>query len=211
VKAPQQERSAAKVRALLAAARHLLQERPEEALTTRSVAAVAGVPVASLYRHFTDIDDLLDVVVHEHADAASAAVDAALALPSARASIGGAYEAVLEAHLELYAARPELTRIWRSAQLAARQAAVEAASDAALATRVAQHLVAHGIAPTWATTPAGARVLAIRTEAHWNAAGTLLGAALHAPPEAQAGLLADLRATVALLAERLPATPSAAS
>lgn len=203
MKAPQQERSAAKVQALLAAARTILHEHPETPLTTRSVALAAHVPVSSLYRYFADIDDLLDVVVREHAEAARDAVDAALA--TAPATIEGTYLAVLDAHLELYERRPELTRIWRSKQLADRQAEVEADSDAALARLVAAHLVGLGLVEVGA---GGARVaLDRRTEAHWNAAGVLLGAALHAPETERPALLDDLRTTVTILAAQLERRP----
>jgi AcrR family transcriptional regulator len=198
VRAPQQERSAARVATLVATARRLVQEQPDQPLTTRSVAAAAGVPIPTLYRYFADIDELLDVLVHEHADASADALERALGRP--HASAVEVYEAVLDAHLALYRERPDLTQHWRSKQLADRQAEVEAASDLALAGRVAAHLLRSGLV-------AGPRsVVEARTAAHWNAAGQLLGALLQAPAPARRALGADLQVLVRTLAQQLDGT-----
>lgn len=194
MKPAQQARSRAKVDAILAAARARLQATPEEPLTTSALAADAGIAVATLYRYFDHVDDVLDVLVHEHAEASAVALEAALA--ATPTSVIDVYRAVLDAHLALYDARPELTRTWASAQLAARQAAIEAASDRRLAHRVADHLVAAGLVPDDATP----RVQAV---AHWNAVGSLLGAVLAAPSAARPALEADLRRALDALATGL--------
>ncbi|MBA2954442.1 TetR family transcriptional regulator [Nocardioides sp. MAH-18] len=56
---PQQERSRRRVEDILDAAERLVVERGVDALTTRDLAAGAGVPVASLYQYFADKDDVL--------------------------------------------------------------------------------------------------------------------------------------------------------
>lgn len=189
MKAAQQQRSAEKVAALLAAARRLLQEHPQDAVTTRRIAAEAGVSVAALYRHFADVDDLLDVLVHEHAERAAAALEQALGSCSST-DPADVYVAVLDAHLHLYREHPELTVAWRSPQLAARQQAVEEAADRALARRVGEHLVEIGAIDVVD------EIAALRLEAHWSAAGAALGVLLHVDDEARPALLHDLTSLV---------------
>lgn len=194
MRAPQQARSRAKVQAILDAARRRLQDDPEAPLTTRGLADDAGMAVATLYRYFNDVDDVLDVLVHEHAEASAAAVDQALV--TADASVVEVYRAVLDAHLDLYRTRPELTRAWASPQLAARQAAVEQTTDQALARRVGAHLAGLRLVAPGPVTDA-------RVEAHWAAAGALLSAVLAAPPSVRPALEVDLRAAVDGLARSL--------
>jgi AcrR family transcriptional regulator len=182
------------VQAILDAARDLLQRHPAERVTTSTIAAAADLPVSALYRWFDDVDDLLDVLVGEHAEAAAVALEAALAKRSA--TVAEAFERALDAHLSLYRARPELTRAWFSTQLAARQAELDMRADRELARRVGAHLVEHGLiagldGPT-----------AVRLEAHWLAAGALLGALLAAEPTHRQELEVELRALVAHLATR---------
>ncbi len=197
---PRQQRGIDKVTAILGAARELLQTEDAAAVTTTSVAQRAGVPVASLYRYFDDVDDVLDVLVGEHAAAAEAAVEAALdAGPST--SVAEVLRRLLDAHLDLYASRPELTRVWFSPQLAARQREVELRTDRRLASRLGRHLVDAGLLDE--LSPATTR----RLEAHWETAGTLLGLVLRADEPLRSTLVGDLRAVVDTFAARLTASP----
>jgi AcrR family transcriptional regulator len=191
---PRQQRSAARVEAILAAARDLLQRNPADAVTTSSIAEKAGIPVSALYRWFDDVDDIVDVLVGEHAHAASMALDKALDTPST--SVAEAFARVLDAHLDLYRSRPDLTRVWFSPQLATRQADLETRADRELARRVGEHLVASGLIPFLDST------VATRLQAHWLTAGALLGALLDAPRPARDDLEAELRALVTHLATR---------
>jgi AcrR family transcriptional regulator len=194
VRAPQQQRSTARVQAILDAARDLLQRHPEESVTSSTIAAEASVPVSAFYRWFDDVDDLLDVLVAEHAKATAVALDAALAEPSA--SVAEAFERALDAHLALYRARPELTRVWFSTQLAARQAELDLRADQELAHRVGTHLVDSGLID------ALDEATAVRLDAHWLTAGALLGALLAAEPAHRDDLELELRALVDHLATR---------
>lgn len=56
---PTQQRSRRRVEVLLDAAERLVVDRGVEALTTRDIAAAAGVPVASFYQYFGAKEDVL--------------------------------------------------------------------------------------------------------------------------------------------------------
>lgn len=180
--------------AILGAARELLTSADVDAVTTSAIATRAGVSVGTLYRYFADLGEILDVLVHEHADAASAAVDDAL--DRSFTSVGDVFAATLDAHLDLYRRRPELTRLWFSAPLAERQRHVEVAADRELARRVGRRLVEDGLITR--LTPTIER----RLDAHWQAAGAMLGLALRTTPMLDHDLVDELRALVAHAATR---------
>jgi len=56
---PKQARSAAKYRAILDAAEGLLIAHAPTDITTRMIAEAASVPIGSIYRYFSNVDDLL--------------------------------------------------------------------------------------------------------------------------------------------------------
>ena len=60
---PQQERSRRRVEAILDAAARIVVAEGVDAVGTRSIADLAGVPVASLYQYFADKDDILLALV----------------------------------------------------------------------------------------------------------------------------------------------------
>lgn len=196
-RAPQQRRSAAKVRAVLDAARALVDDPDPEPLTTRLLAARSGVPVATLYRYFADVEEVLDVLVSEHADATARAVEDALAHARPRTT-AELFSAVLDALLAMYEREPALARRWANPQLAARQQEADLRTDRALAGRLAEEMVAHGLAAGPATG------LVPLLEVQWDAAGVVLGAVLAADAGARPALEAELRALVAHLASRHP-------
>ena len=180
--------------AILAAARELLTSEDVDQVTTSAIAVRAGVAVGTVYRYFADVDQIFGVLVTEHATAAADAVDAALVRPFE--SIGAVFEATLDAHLDLYRRRPELTRLWFSAPLAERQRRAELASDRELTRRVGHRLVEDGLIPR--LTPDIER----RLDVHWQSAGTMLSLALRTIPMLDNDLVAELRALVAHFATR---------
>src|SRR5215217_3342793 len=85
---PRQQRSRAKVAALLAAAERLFVERGYDAVTADAIAAAAGVSTGTFYSYFGDKRDVLIVLLAEHVDAllgmgAQQPAPAALASPRA--------------------------------------------------------------------------------------------------------------------------------
>ena len=95
-------------RALIMAARHMIEDGGAQALTLRGAAQKAGVSAAAPYRHFEDRDALLAAVIAEGFDGLATATEAA------RGSAGdpvSAYLAVGEAYLGFAAAHPSLYRL----------------------------------------------------------------------------------------------------
>lgn len=192
---PQQSRSAARVAEILGAARRLLQTSEVGEVTIRAIADEAGVGPASVYRYFADVDEIIDVLLAEHAHASADAVQRALANTTAR-TVGGVFEAVLRAFLRLYAEHPELIVVWRSPVLADRQRRHDQTADRAIAREIGRHLVRIGaIADT-------RRATVDRLAVHFDVAGTLLGAVLRADRRTRPALEADLFALVRHLGSR---------
>ena len=95
-------------RALIMAARHMVEDGGAQALTLRGAALRAGVSAAAPYRHFEDRDALLAAVITEGFDELTAATEAA------RSSAGdplSAYLAVGEAYLGFAAMHPSLYQL----------------------------------------------------------------------------------------------------
>lgn len=162
----------------MAAARLLVHDG--QALTTAALADRAGVAIGTVYRYFADVDAVIEAVLHEHGEAATAAVDAALAALPADADARTAFHAVLDAHLDLYRRRPELTAVLPDPGLAARHRRVEIVSDGAMAAALAARFDAD----------------LVRLTAAWRSVGAALGLYLHARPADRPTLEADLRALV---------------
>src|SRR4051812_47905435 len=66
---PRQERSRAKVKALLAAAERLFIERGYDTVTADAIATAAAVSTGTFYSYFGDKRDALIVLLAEHVDA----------------------------------------------------------------------------------------------------------------------------------------------
>ncbi|MCQ8184495.1 TetR/AcrR family transcriptional regulator [Parvularcula maris] len=60
---PRQQRAEAKRQSILDAAERVLVGRTPSELTTKEIAAEAGVPIGSLYRYFANLDDLLGAMM----------------------------------------------------------------------------------------------------------------------------------------------------
>jgi AcrR family transcriptional regulator len=80
-RAPVQQRSADRLARILDACAAELDEGGYERLSTRSVAARAGVPIGSVYRFFSDKRAMTDALAHRNLDDFAARVGARLAEP----------------------------------------------------------------------------------------------------------------------------------
>ncbi|SFD66640.1 TetR/AcrR family transcriptional regulator [Streptomyces aidingensis] len=78
-KVPVQQRSAERLDRILDTCARLLDETGYEALSTRGVAAAAGVPIGSVYRFFADKRQMVEALAHRNLQAYTARVRERLA------------------------------------------------------------------------------------------------------------------------------------
>jgi len=109
---PQQERSRAKVDAILEAADALVARVGTAAMTTTAVAKSADIAVGTLYQYFDGVPAILEALVARHADRFSAHLEAELAARRFRKKRDGA-NAALDALIAYYRAEPGFRVLWR--------------------------------------------------------------------------------------------------
>ncbi|HZE32162.1 MAG TPA: TetR/AcrR family transcriptional regulator [Actinoallomurus sp.] len=110
-RAPMQRRSRERVQQILDAASELIVEDGVTALSTRTIAERAGVPVASLYQYFADKDEILLALVERDTaemDAAVATAVGTLGTVSVRTLV----TATMRAFVRIYHQRPAFVVIW---------------------------------------------------------------------------------------------------
>ncbi|MFL6159590.1 MAG: TetR/AcrR family transcriptional regulator [Marmoricola sp.] len=108
---PTQVRSRERVEKILDAAEKLVVAEGVEALTTRSVANAADIPVASLYQYFADRDAILLALVER--DTAEMDEQVRTDLAALRElSIPLLVETTMNAYVAVYARRPAFVEIW---------------------------------------------------------------------------------------------------
>lgn len=106
-----QARSRERVERILDVAARIVVERGVDALTTRSVADEADVPVASLYQYFSDRDAVLLALVERDIAEMDEQVRADLAKLHTL-SIAAIVETTIRAYRKVYARRAEFVAIW---------------------------------------------------------------------------------------------------
>lgn len=108
---PVQERSRRTVAAILDAAEAIIDEEGVLAATTRAIADRAGVAYPSLYRFFSDRDQILDDLLERH----TVAVDALAVAGEQAWPIGSTLDlmaAEFDLHVDYYRAHPSAARLW---------------------------------------------------------------------------------------------------
>jgi AcrR family transcriptional regulator len=113
-----QRRSRERVERILDAASDLIVEAGGTALSTRTIAERAGVPVASLYQYFADRDEILLALVKrdtEEMDEAVADAVAGLEIVSVRTIV----TATMRAFVTIYHQRPAFVLIWWRGRMSA--------------------------------------------------------------------------------------------
>jgi AcrR family transcriptional regulator len=108
---PTQARSRELVGKVLDAASRIVVAQGVDALTTRSIAAAARVPVASLYQYFADRDAILLALVERDTDEMDAQVRADLAALETL-SVRSLVETTMRAYTKVYARRADFVEIW---------------------------------------------------------------------------------------------------
>jgi AcrR family transcriptional regulator len=110
-RAPTQQRSRERVARILDAAAALITEHGVDGLSTRTIAARAGVPVASLYQYFADRDEIILALVQR--DTAEMDQQVAKALGALRApTVRSLITATMGAFVRVYHRRPAFVMIW---------------------------------------------------------------------------------------------------
>lgn len=108
---PQQERSRRRVEAILDAAARIVVAEGVDAVGTRTIADLAGVPVASLYQYFADKDDILLALVErdiaEMDERVAAEVGALTTI-----SLEGLVRTTMDAFVQVYTERPAFVMIY---------------------------------------------------------------------------------------------------
>jgi AcrR family transcriptional regulator len=99
-RAPVQQRSTERLERILDACAQLLDEAGYERLSTRAVAARAGVPIGSVYRFFADKRALADALAHRNLDDFLARTAVRLAQPDT----GRGWRAAVEVLVDEYTA-----------------------------------------------------------------------------------------------------------
>jgi AcrR family transcriptional regulator len=137
---PVQRRSRERVETILAAASELIARDGVEVLTTRSLSEHTGIPVATIYRYFSNRDAIVAAILDRELEEIDRRVERAVrALRSV--SFRSMIEAVAFAHLRHHQDRPAGVPLWFGTRL---NAAVEAAVRT-LDTRMAETLNAAAV------------------------------------------------------------------
>jgi len=113
---PVQERSRRTVAAILDAAEAIVDEHGVNAATTRAIADRAGVAYPSLYRFFSDREQILDDLLARH----TMAVDALALAGEQTWSVTSAVEvmnAEFDLHVRYYRDHPSAARLWLTGRL----------------------------------------------------------------------------------------------
>ncbi len=113
---PVQKRSRERVELILAAASELLAQGGVNALTTRSLAEHAGIPVATIYRYFDNRDAIIAAYLGRQLEEIERAVtDAVLGLD--RVTLRSLAETVGLAHMRHHQRHPEGVPVWFGGRL----------------------------------------------------------------------------------------------
>ncbi len=110
-RAPIQRRSRERVERILDAAAGLIVTHGVERLSTRTIAARADVPVASLYQYFADKDEIILALVERDTaemDERVAEAVSSLETPTVRTLV----ETTMRAFVDVYHRRPAFVVIW---------------------------------------------------------------------------------------------------
>ncbi|MGA4842923.1 TetR/AcrR family transcriptional regulator [Streptomyces sp. G45] len=138
-RAPVQRRSAERLSRILDACAALLDEVGYDGLTTRGVAARAGVPIGSVYRFFGNKRALVDALAHRNLDAYAHRVAARLA-DTPRGDLRGAADAAFDEYLLMKRTVPGFGRVDFGVPAAP---GVLPDANATVADRVARLLAGH--------------------------------------------------------------------
>lgn len=147
-RAPQQERSRARVRRLLRAADRILAAEGVGALTVRRLAQAADVRVGTIYQFFPDKDAVVDALARRYIAEFEATIDA-LVERARHERWDDVVGTVVGAAVALYRSHPGYVALWAGRHLSPALQQADDANNAAIASGlrrilVAQHDLADG-------------------------------------------------------------------
>jgi AcrR family transcriptional regulator len=181
---PQQERSKAKVSAILDGADEIVFTHGVEALTTTLVAAQAGIAVGSLYQYFDGVDDIIAALAERHAERFANRLGENLAGVELNRKSDAA-NAALDLVITYYRTEPTFRALWRGApQL---HGAGFGDASAMIIQLVIDTITSQGLAD--ASDP----VFQLEAQVQWKVAEGLIGLAFERAPDGDRDVLAHLR------------------
>jgi len=108
---PVQERSRARVEAILEAAARVAVEQGVDALNTRSIAQDAGLSVSSIYQYFASVDEIVfELIARDMEEMDNQFATDLGAMPEY--TLPGVVETVMRAFVTVYRRRPAFVEIW---------------------------------------------------------------------------------------------------
>lgn len=113
---PTQQRSRERVERILAAASELIARSGSDPLKMNEVAALAGIPIGSLYQYFPDKAALIRTLAERYNAASRQCIEQAFAGVTDKASLGEAYRRLVDQHYEQVCAEPVMRDIWSGMQ-----------------------------------------------------------------------------------------------
>ena len=113
-RAPLQERSRARVEAILAATIELVAEMDIDELTTADIAKRARIPIGSVYHYFPSRDGVLAELVERTAQRVDSAFAVQIARDFERLSWQDALQGAIDATVRAYASDAASVAVWRA-------------------------------------------------------------------------------------------------
>jgi AcrR family transcriptional regulator len=141
---PVQRRSRERVEQILRAAERIVVRDGVEALSTRSVATAARVPVASVYQYFADREAIIAALIERHVVAMDDQLAAAVSSLQTF-SIRSLLEATVGAYVAGYAERPSYVALWFQGRVSPEIVAFVRARSEDLADRYHGFAIAAGL------------------------------------------------------------------
>lgn len=143
---PVQERSRRTVAAILDAAEAIVDEHGVNAATTRAIADRAGVAYPSLYRFFSDREQILDELLERHTLAVDALAAAAEQTWQIETAVDFMY-AEFDLQVAYYRAHPSAARLWLEGRISQSVVDFVYRRIETLSARIYTHLVESGAIP----------------------------------------------------------------
>ncbi|MBI2706215.1 MAG: TetR/AcrR family transcriptional regulator [Actinobacteria bacterium] len=182
---PQQQRSRAKVDAILDASERIVTADGLDGLTTTIVAEQAGIAVGTLYQYFDSIDAILDALIARHAESFALQLKEALSGQKFRRKRDAA-NAALDELIEYYRSHPSFRALWRGAPSATGAGFGDEAGDVLIGL-VIEAIESQGMASR------ADPDFVLEVEVQWSLAQALIRLAFRRDPKGDAAVLNHLR------------------